>query len=128
MTKSKVIGLGLLITLVHFGLYFVLPENWKNLNVFWFTPMLLIFTIGIITVAKKVHKAEPEKTAVYFAYLSVFKLLLIAISLLVLGMNLPKGNRLPLIFHCMIPALTFIALETLFVWNILMVDEKSNKS
>jgi FtsH-binding integral membrane protein len=128
MTKSKVIALGLLLTLTHFGVYFVLPENWQNANVFWFTPMLFLFSVGLITVAKKVNKSEQDKTAIYFAYLSVFKLLLIAIALLVLGMNIPKGNRLPLIFHCMIPALLFIALETLFVWNILMVDENSNKS
>lgn len=115
-------------TLIHFGVYFILPNSWQNVNVFWFTPMLLVFTIGLITVAKKVHKAEPEKTAIYFAYLSVFKLLLIAIALLVLGMKLPQVNRIPFIFHCMIPSLVFIALETLFVWNILKVDEKTNKS
>ena len=128
MTKSKVIAISILLMLVHFGVYFMLPKAWQNVNIFWFTPMLLAFTIGLITVAKKVHKTEPDKMAIYFAYLSVFKLLLIAIALLVLGMNIPKGNRLPLIFHCMVPALLFIALETLFVWNILMVDENSNKS
>lgn len=126
--KNRVLFLGSVVVFLHLIIHFLLPLNWQNTSVYWFTPMLFLFMVGLITIAQKTKKSEPDKVAIYFAYLSVLKLLLIAIALLVVGLNIPKTNRLPLIFHCMLPALVFIALETLFVWKILQVSENSNKS
>ena len=117
MSKTTLMGiLGLILTAGQIASLSFLPEGpWQLKHVYWLTPSLLVLSVLLILVVRAQRKKDHQKTGITFGFMSIAKLLGVAVIALVMSKQLLDDEKLAFSVHFLAPALIFIVLELIVV-------------
>jgi len=129
--KSKVTMIGLfaaLLVAAHMLTNaFVLKGPWQFNHLYWIEAVILVLSILVILVVSKARKNDDSKTAITYSYMSIAKLLGIAVVALIMSKQLLDEEKIPFAVHFLSPALVFIILELIIVKGYISFDEKNKE-
>lgn len=121
----KTLAFGLVIVGIHFLIYdLLLPEKWQVSHVFWLDPMMLLMSVGIIYAVLVTRKKNKNNTALTYAFTGMARLLLIAITILILSKQVETSQKMTLAIQIILPAMVFLIYEVLVVSRLLSADKK----
>lgn len=128
MKATAVIGFtGVSIIGIHVALVSaVFTGDWKVDYVYWLTPMLVVLSFFLIFITQRASQKDSSKTAITYSMLSVVKLLVIAITILVLSKLNTSYEKVPIMLHTLIPAAILLVVETLLVKRIISGNYKNS--
>ncbi|MFT7611792.1 MAG: putative membrane protein [Parvicellaceae bacterium] len=129
--KSKVIMITILAAVLVAGHMisnaFILKGHWQFNHLYWIDAVILVLSILVIAVVSNARKNDDSKTAITYSYMSIAKLLGIAVVALIMSKQLLDEEKIPFAVHFLSPALVFIVLELIIVKGYISFDEKNKE-
>lgn len=100
------------IAAVHIGVNLALDDDvWKSDAVYLFEPLLLAASGIVVYASTIVHRKNHTKTALYYSFMSVAKLLVVATTLLIYSTVVEIEHKIAVTAHFIVPAILYILLE-----------------
>lgn len=107
---------------------FIMEGSWKIFHVYWIDPTILLLSGLVIFLSYRARKKDHTRTGLTYSFMSIAKLLGIAVIALIMSKQLLDDQKMPFAVHFLAPALVFIVLELIIVKGYISEDEKNIKN